>query len=68
VGFGFHTQIWTNYVLTLKPRLKDFLTSCLSQIQVYIWSTTLRYNIDKYMDKIKGKIDISLDPLRVFGQ
>jgi hypothetical protein len=51
-----------------KPELKDFLTSCLSQFKVYIWSIAQHYNINEYLDEIKEKIDISLDPLKVLGQ
>jgi hypothetical protein len=42
-------------MLTLKLGLKDFLTSCLFYFQVYIWSTTIRYNMDKYLEKTKEK-------------
>jgi hypothetical protein len=52
---GFRTRMWTNFMLTLRPQMKDFLTSCLSQFEVYIWSTTWRYNIDKHLDEIKDK-------------
>ncbi len=66
-ALGSCMRMWTNSMLALKPRLKDFLTS-LSQFQVYIWSATLHYNINKYLDKIKLKKKISLDPLRFLEQ
>jgi len=58
----------TNSTLALKPRLKDFLTSYLSKFEVYIWSIARHYNIDKYLDKVKEKTYISLDPSRIRGQ
>jgi hypothetical protein len=54
-AYGFHTRLLTNSLLTFMPGLKDFLTSCLVQFEVYIWSTTQHYNINKYLDKIKEK-------------
>jgi hypothetical protein len=48
--------------------LKDFLTSCLTQFEVYIWFITRHYNIDKHLDKIKEKTHITLDLSRVLGQ
>ncbi len=45
----------TNSTFTLNPGLKDFLTSCLFQFEVYIWSVAGCYNIDKYLDEIKEK-------------
>jgi hypothetical protein len=58
----------TNSSFTLRPRLKDFLTSCLSQFEVYIWSTARHYNINKYLDKIKEKTQIILDFSKVLRQ
>jgi len=60
--------MWTNFTFTLKLGLKDFLTSCLCQFKVYIWPLAWCYNNNKYLDEIKYKIDISLDPSRVLGQ
>jgi hypothetical protein len=37
---GFHMQMKTNSMFTIRFRLKDFLTSCFSQFEVYIWSAT----------------------------
>jgi hypothetical protein len=34
------TQMQINYTFALKPRLKDFLISCLSQFKIYIWLVT----------------------------
>jgi hypothetical protein len=58
----------TNSMLTFRPGLKDFLTSCLFQFKVYIWSVAPCYNIDKHLDEIKEKENISLDPSKVLGQ
>jgi hypothetical protein len=57
-----------NSSLTFRLGLKDFLTSCLIQFEVDIWSTTWCYNIDKYLNKIKEQTYITLDPSRVLGQ
>jgi hypothetical protein len=40
-------------MIALKPGLKDFVTSCFFQFDVYIWSDARRYNINKYLDEIK---------------
>ncbi len=57
-----------NTSFTLKLELKDFLTSCLTQFKVYIWSATWCYDIDKYLNETKEQTYIILDPSRVLGQ
>jgi len=54
---AFRTHMWlsTNSLFTFMPGLKDFLTNCLVQFGVYIWFATQRYNINKYLDKIRKK-------------
>jgi hypothetical protein len=52
-ALGFHMRMWTNSTLAFKPKLKDFLTSCLFQFKVYISSATQCYNINKYLEEIK---------------
>jgi hypothetical protein len=55
-------------IVIFEPRLKEFLERCVTQFHVYIWSTTQRHNIYKYLDQIWHQTQIFIDPSKVLDQ
>ncbi len=58
---GSHTVIF-------HPGLKEFLEKCLSQFQVYIWSTTQCHNIYNYLNHIWHKTKIFIHVSKVLDK
>lgn len=52
----------------LKPRLKEFFSTCATKFTLYIWFSTMRKNFSEHLEIIKERFGVHLNSSRIVDQ